>query len=141
MQISEASDSFGRGLNSFNAAGGISGIKQLVEDFYQEMDQQPKARRIRSMHSMELTETKDKLTRFLTGWLGGPNLYHEKYGRIRIPQAHQHLPIDQDEQDAWLSCMQQALNQQGYELKFIHYLMQQFQVPAERIRLASQASK
>lgn len=125
---------YGHEDHSFQAAGGLEGIKQLVDDFYDAMEEMPKARTIRDMHSPDLDESRDKLTRFLTGWLGGPKLFSEKYGPIRIPVAHRHLSIGPDERDAWLGCMQVAVNKQNYPQDFRDYLMAQLYVPAERSR-------
>ena len=119
---------------SFNAAGGEQGIRKLVDAFYRHMDALTEAQRIRDMHSEDLTESTDKLARFLCGWLGGPKLYREKYGTIRIPVAHSHLDIGVAERDAWLLCMQHALDEQDYPEKFKKYLIEQLFVPAERSR-------
>ncbi len=73
---------------SYRAAGGEAGIRKLVDDFYDAMDQLPEAAKIRAMHPADLTLSRDKLARFLCGWMGGPKIYAEKYGPIRIPQAH-----------------------------------------------------
>jgi len=47
--------------------------------------------------------------------------------------AHKHLNIGQEESDAWLLCMQNAVNKQPYLADFKVYLMEQFRVPAARI--------
>ena len=125
---------YGQGEASFAAAGGFDGIKQLVDAFYNAMEVLPQARTVRDMHSADLTESRDKLTRFLTGWLGGPKLFSEKYGPIRIPVAHRHLDIGPAERDAWLACMQVAVDAQPYQQDFRDYLMAQLYVPAERSR-------
>ncbi len=119
---------------SFQAAGGEAGIKKLVNDFYDVMETLPKARKIRDMHPQDLTISRDKLYRFLCGWLGGPRLFREKYGPISIPQVHSHLDIGTDERDAWLACMEQALQQQDYAADFKTYLLEALGVPAERCR-------
>jgi hemoglobin len=125
---------YGQGEASFNAAGGFEGIKKLVDAFYDAMETLPQARHIRSMHKPDLIKSRDKLTRFLTGWLGGPKLFSEKYGPIRIPVAHRHLAIGPAERDAWLACMQIAVNSQPYDQPFREYLMNQLYIPAERSR-------
>jgi hemoglobin len=125
---------YGVGDKSFIAAGKVEGIQQLVEDFYQQMDAQPNAKVIRAMHQEDLSESIDKLTRFLCGWLGGPKLFSDKYGPIRIPKAHAHLDIGYAERDAWLYCMEQAVAMQPYEERFKKYLLAQLAVPAERSR-------
>jgi len=126
---------YGFNNNSFIAAGGEQGVQQLVEDFYAAMDSLPEAATIRAMHSDNLEESIDKLSRFLCGWLGGPKRFSEKYGPIRIPVAHRHLSIGPAERDAWLACMQNALDKRDdYADDFKVYLMEQLFVPAERSR-------
>ncbi len=134
-----APTSYGVEDGSFRAAGEYEGVKALVDAFYDAMDTLPEARKIRAMHPQDLTESRDKITRFLCGWLGGPRLYREKYGPIAIPRAHAHLPIAEPERDAWLACMEEALKTQNYSDDFKEYLLTQLFVPAERCRVASQA--
>jgi hemoglobin len=124
---------YGFSDNSFQAAGGTNGIRQLVDDFYLEMDALPEAAIIRKMHKTDLTESRDKLTLFLCGWMGGPRSYQEKYGNINIPRSHMHLPIGEAERDAWLLCMERAIAKQGYSPEFSIYLLEQLRIPAERI--------
>lgn len=125
---------YGTEDSSFNAAGGTDGLRQLVDDFYQAMSTLPEARRIRGMHPVDLTVSSDKLARFLSGWLNGPNTYKPKYGRIIIPHAHRHLDIGDAEIGAWLKCMEVALDKQDYAPEFKTYLLQQLARPAERCR-------
>ena len=89
------------------------------------------------MHSSDLSTSRKKLSYFLSGWLGGPKLYAEHYGSINIPLAHKQLPIGIEESEAWLFCMQKAVDEQPYEAEFKIYLMEQLRVPAERIRMVS----
>jgi len=119
---------------SFKAAGGEVGVRKLVNAFYDHMNELPDAQRIREMHPEDISESREKLARFLCGWLGGPKLYKEKYGTIRIPVAHSHLDIGIAERDAWLLCMQHALDEQDYPERFKKYLIEQLFVPAERSR-------
>jgi len=119
---------------SFLAAGGEEGIRSWVEDFYRFMDTLPEARRIRAMHPDDIEISIDKLARFLCGWLGGPKRYQEKYGPIALPRAHRHLPIDAQDRDAWLACMERALAEQPFAEDFKVYLMEQLAIPAERVR-------
>ncbi len=135
LQLSgKRSDSpFGTGDASFQAAGGVDGITRLVDDFYQSMDELPEAKTIREMHQSDLAIVKDKLVCFLCSWLGGPRLYHEKYGSISIPGVHMPFPIGADERDAWLICMRSAVALQPYAPDFADYLNAQFRIPAERI--------
>ena len=119
---------------SYQAAGQFEGLQSLCERFYFYMDTLPEAGTIRAMHKEDLTESIEKLARFLAGWLGGPKLYREKYGPIAIPRAHKHIPIGGDERDAWLLCMERALADQPYTDDFKQYLLEQLAVPAEFCR-------
>lgn len=119
---------------SYQAAGEYEGIKALVDDFYDIMSELKESQHIRQMHPDDLETSRDKLTRFLCAWTGGPRLYREKYGSISIPQAHAHLTIGTEERDAWLMCMKQALAKQGYPQDFQDYMIAQLAVPAERCR-------
>lgn len=125
---------FGQGDASYQAAGQFEGIRRLVDDFYDVMESLPEAAHIRAMHSADLTEARDKLTRFLCGWLGGPRLFSEKYGPIAIPSFHRAFPIGPKERDAWLLCMREAAAKQPYSDEFKTYLLAQLYVPAERSR-------
>jgi hemoglobin len=119
---------------SYLAAGQLEGITALVTAFYHYMDVLPQARAIRAMHPAALESSKDKLTLFLCGWLGGPRMYQAKYGSISIPEIHKNLAVGASERDAWLSCMKLALDDQGYPESFKTYLLEQLFIPAERIR-------
>ena len=125
---------YGDGDASFQAAGGEEGIRRLVEAFYAAMQSLPQCARILAMHPPDLEVSRDKLARFLSGWMGGPKRYQERYGPIAIPSAHRHLDVGRDDRDAWLACMAVALDAQPYDPAFKTYLMEQLFVPAERIR-------
>lgn len=129
---------YGVADTSYQVVGGLVGIKKLVDDFYLHMDNLPKAKGIRDMHSSNLVESKLKLSYFLSGWLGGPKLYEEHFGGINIPLAHQHISVGFVEMEAWLLCIQRAIDRQNYEPTFKVYLLAQLRIPAERIRKVSQ---
>ena len=129
---------FGFKDTSFDAAGGVDGIYRLVDDFYEIMSELPQASGIRAMHADDLSTTRDKLARFLCGWLGGPRLYRDKYGTFSMTGVHSHLVIGESERDAWLSCMEQAISRQDYSAQFATYLLEQLGVPAERIRVSNE---
>ena len=123
---------------TYHAVGGHGGVVQLVDDFYDAMEKLPKAQKIRAMHKPGLTESRDKLVYFLSGWMGGPRIYGEKYGDINIPMAHQHIRIDADDRDAWLLCMKDALSKQNYPESLQTYLLDNLAFPANKIHQVSQ---
>ena len=128
---------YGDGGSSYIAAGERPGIARLVDAFYRHMDRLPLAATIRAMHDADLRLSREKLTVFLCGWLGGPNLYSATFGPISIPRVHQHLAIGHAERDAWLTCMALAVDEQPWAESFKHYFMDAIAIPAERVRLAS----
>jgi hemoglobin len=125
---------------SLSAMGGEAGVKKLVDYFYDAMEHTPGASQIRKLHPKDLGLSREKLTAFLTGWLGGPPRYNERWGVIHIPAFHAHLPIRPAERDAWLECMRQAINQMELADDFRDYFMHQIARPADRcVNLADQA--
>lgn len=134
IQIDQSEERYGDGDTSYKAADGEDGVRQLVIDFYDQIESLPQAKHIRDMHNEDLGESRDKLFRFLSGWLGGPALYQKKYGSINVPQAHHHLQIGRHERDAWLLCMQKALDKQPFKESFKLYLMTELAKPAEACR-------
>jgi hemoglobin len=132
---------YGENDCSYQAAGELAGLTKLVDAFYDFMEALPEAEIIRSMHREDLEESRKKLAYFLSGWLGGPKLYAQHFGSIIIPKAHRHLSIGHKEAEAWILCMQKAVDIQPYEQSFKVYLIEQLRVPAERIRLACESNR
>lgn len=130
---------YGVGDATFQAVGGEEGIRKLVDSFYDVMEAQSAYQTIRSLHNPDLEVARDKLSRFLCGWMGGPRRYSEKYGKISIPGVHAHLRVTEVERDQWLACMAEALAQQAYPADLVTYLQTELAVPAERIRQHSTA--
>lgn len=100
-----------RKITAFEAIGGMEAVDRLVEAFYRHMDELPEARGIRAMHQADLTGTKDVLKRYFCEWLGGPNRYSSERGHPRLRMRHGHFPIGIAERDAWMLCMDGALEE------------------------------
>ena len=140
--MTERNEEYGKGSATYDAVGGLEGLTQLVKDFYQIMDESAEFSPIRKMHPDAISISEDKLLAFLSGWMGGEELYSKKYGSISIPGSHYHLDIGEEERDMWLGCMQVALDkQEGYPEDLKDYLMKQFAFPAELIRSVCQSRK
>ena len=134
MSDDSKSANYGDGDTSYQAAGAEPGLRALVDDFYELMGSDPRFATIWNMHPPDKSMSRDKLTLFLCGWLGGPKLYREKYGSIGIPRVHAHLPITEREKQQWLTCMGEAVAKQPFAEAFKRYLLVQLEVPAEAIR-------
>ena len=118
----------------YELLGGDAGVKQLVDRFYTLMDEIPEYHGIRKMHPADLSSSNDKLYRFLSGWLGGPPLYMEKYGHPMLRARHLPFPIGVAERDAWLACMLQAMEDLQIEEALRMALLKAFYGTADWMR-------
>jgi hemoglobin len=99
----------------YRLLGGDTGVRRLVDRFYDLMDEVPEYHGIRKLHPGDLSGSREKLHFFLSGWLGGPPLYVEKYGHPMLRARHLPYSIGISERDAWLACMLQAMEDTGIE--------------------------
>lgn len=95
----------------YDRIGGAEKVRALVHRFYQIMDELPESHGIRKLHPQDLQNSEDKLYQFLSGWMGGPQLYVEKYGHPMLRRRHLPFAIGEAERDQWLMCMNQALQE------------------------------
>lgn len=99
-------------VTPYELLGGETALRRLVRRFYELMDALPEAYGVRKMHPRELGGSEEKLFMFLSGWLGGPQLYVEKFGHPRLRARHLPFSIGATERDQWMLCMRQALAEQ-----------------------------
>ena len=95
----------------FSRIGGEPAVRRLVKRFYELMDTLPEAYGIRKLHAVDLSSAEEKLFMFLCGWLGGPQLYVEKFGHPKLRARHLPFPIGSDEAEQWMLCMRQAMDE------------------------------
>ncbi|MDR0480650.1 MAG: group II truncated hemoglobin [Gallionellaceae bacterium] len=94
----------------YERIGGAEKVRALVHRFYQLMDELPEAYGIRKLHAEDLSGAEEKLFKFLSGWMGGPQLYVQEYGHPMLRRRHFPFAIDDAERDQWMLCMTQALD-------------------------------
>ena len=107
-----------RAITPYEMLGGEPAVRGLVDRFYDLMDLEPDFAGLRALHPTTLDGSRDKLFWFLSGWLGGPSLYIERFGhpmlRARhLPQSIGGHSIGIKERDQWLACMDQAMGETG----------------------------
>ena len=93
----------------FEWIGGEPVIRQMVDRFYDLMALEPNLEELRSMHPPDLSGSREKLKFFLTGWMGGPDIYSPKYGHPMLRARHLPFKIGIKERNQWLACMYQAM--------------------------------
>jgi hemoglobin len=98
-------------VTPYQLMGGAAAILDLVDRFYFFMDSLPEAAGIRAIHAPSLAEAHSKLFKFMSGWLGGPNLFVQEYGHPLLRQRHFPFAIGPSERDQWMLCMNKALNE------------------------------
>jgi len=116
----------------YDAIGGEAGVRGLVERFYDRMEEGYPA--LRAMHPADDRESREKLFEFLSGWLGGPPLYMEKRGHPRLRMRHAPFAIDEAAVEAWLGCMEEAIEGEGIGEPLRGFLMQRFTHTARFMR-------
>ncbi len=100
-----------QGVTPFEIFGGQPTVDRLVELFYQRMDALPEARGIRALHPQDLAPITLLLKKYLAEWLGGPKAYSSERGHPRLRARHLPFPIGDAERDAWLLCMNGAIDE------------------------------
>ena len=68
---------------------------------------------LRAMHPPDLSDSREKLKFFLTGWMGGPDVYSPKYGHPMLRARHLPFKIGIKERNQWLACMYKAMEDCG----------------------------
>jgi hemoglobin len=121
-------------MTPFQLLGGAGVVRWLTDRFYDIMDSDPSVKVLRDMHPADLTESRDKLYMFLSGWLGGPSLYIEKYGHPRLRARHMPFPVDSVARDQWMSCMSRAVAELVVEEALKEKLLEAFFNTADFMR-------
>jgi hemoglobin len=118
----------------YEMLGGETGLRALVNRFYDIMDAAPEAARIRSFHAKSLKRSREKLFMFLSGWSGGPPLYVEQYGHPRLRMRHFPFSIGTQERNQWLWSMNKALDESPLDRHVVEFLKGRFAEVADFMR-------
>ena len=122
------------GPTPYERLGGDAGVRALVDRFYDLMDLEPAYAGIRALHPAELDGSRDKLYWFLSGWLGGPSLYIERFGHPRLRARHLPYAIGIAERDQWMACMMQAMDERQIDPALAQRLAEAFFGTADWMR-------
>lgn len=121
-------------VSHYERLGGDTAVRALVDRFYDLMDELQETRTVREMHPADLALSREKLYEFLSGWLGGPALYIEKYGHPQLRARHLRVRIGPSERDQWMLCMRQALEETVADAQLRRELEQAIGRVAEHMR-------
>lgn len=82
-------------------------LREIVEVFYDIVLTDSK---IKHLFNTDKTLIREKQYKFLTQFLGGPQLYTSEYGHPKMRMRHLSHHIDEAGKDEWLRCMRIAID-------------------------------
>ena len=118
----------------YELMGGDARVRELVERFYDLMELESAYAQLRKVHGSTLESAREKLYMFLSGWLGGPSLYTDRYGHPMLRARHLPFAIGEVERDQWMACMRQAMEEVGLPAELRQALGQAFFKTADWMR-------
>lgn len=102
-------------VTPYQMLGGEAAVRALADRFYDVMDLEPRFAELRAMHPQDMAGARDNLFWFLSGWLGGPQLFVERKGHPMLRRRHLPFSIGEKERDQWVQCMVQAMEEEGID--------------------------
>jgi hemoglobin len=100
---------------------GPAKLRAIIQAFYPLVRQEPL---IADLFPEDLSETMNKQEAFMTGFLGGPPLYHRYYGPPMLRARHLKFPITPERARAWFACFADAVNTVALEPEVRDELLQ-----------------
>jgi hemoglobin len=97
-------------LTPFEGIGGSDKLEKLVTAFYTRVGKDPL---LSPIFPDNLTETAQKQKKFLTQYLGGPQLYTDEYGHPMLRARHLPFEITPTRAKRWLELMDEAMDEIG----------------------------
>ena len=91
---------------------GPESLKSLVDTFYDLVFDEST---ISHLFTNDKSTIRDKQYRFLSQFLGGPQLYTSEYGHPRMRMRHAPHAIDEAARIEWLRCMKLAISKMNFE--------------------------
>jgi hemoglobin len=83
-------------------------VDQLSDAFYDVIEEESPT--LRALLPTSTKNTRNKFAKYLSGWLGGPPLYEERWGHPRLRMRHMPFSIGTVEADEWMRCMRLAMD-------------------------------
>ena len=116
----------------YEELGGEDALVRLVDAFYDTMD--ASSPRLREMHPRDDSTSRRNLFEFLSGWMGGPDLYTERKGHPRLRMRHLPFTIGDTEAAEWMRCMRGAFDEIKLSGPLRAYLDSQLDQTARHVR-------
>jgi len=98
---------------------GEANIFAMLEDFYRELEEST----LRALFPKDMVRASQKSAAFFVGLLGGPPLYHQRYGNPMMRARHLPFVIDEAARQEWLACFDRVLD----------HAVERYNFPAEHL--------
>lgn len=105
-------------------------LSQLVDAFYHKVHKHPL---LSPIFPDDLSETARKQKQFLTQYLGGPSLYTEEHGHPMLRARHLPFQITPARAAAWLSCMEEAMDELDLDERFREWFFERLELTAQHM--------
>jgi len=113
--------------STYDLIGGAETIRRLVEAFYPKVLKDPV---IGPLFPEDIEPVIEKQFLFLTQFFGGPDLYTQQNGHPMMRARHMPFPITEKHAQAWLGCMQQALQELELSSEVQTHVLERLSGPA-----------
>ena len=116
--------------------GGAAAVRELVKHFYDIVETDPDGAPVHRLHlqGMGINHLRQTQFEYLSGFLGGPKLYVERYGHANNRKIHEHVEIGTAEVESWLKCMNKAIHKAGLSTDIEQRLMPIFTHAAKSLK-------
>lgn len=128
----ETTHPWGDAATPYEEIGGEEGTRALAEAFYDVIEEESPV--LRAMLPARTANTRRKLFMYLSGWLGGPPLYEQKWGHPRLRMRHFPFAIGDDEAAEWMRCMVVAMGRCAVDGQLRTFLEDRFAPLADHMR-------
>ncbi|MGS0683474.1 group II truncated hemoglobin [Shewanella sp. 125m-7] len=120
--------------NAYDRIGGEHVIRAIAHQFYLQMQRNQATQELRLIHRAPIEESEQKLFEFLSGWLGGPQLYQQKHGHPALRARHMPFKVDEAMRDQWLLCMKAAIEKEVRDPQHQHAIYSAIATLADHMR-------
>lgn len=93
----------------YELIGGADAIRDVVDRFYDLMEERPEFAELRALHAADLMPMRESLADFLTAWTGGPRHWFEQRPGKCLMSAHAQVKMTSETAEQWARAMREAI--------------------------------
>ncbi|WP_074904938.1 globin [Paenibacillus algorifonticola] len=116
-----------RNISLYETLGGDRSLRLIVEAFYPKVQAHPL---LGPLFPEDINPVMEKQHMFLTQFFGGPTLFSDAFGHPMMRARHMPFEITPERAEAWLDCMNRALQEVGIEDELRQFVIERLSGPA-----------